>query len=242
MDVYQGTAGHIWSESSLHSGFIDFIAFPLKAVIDAVGSRRIPSFIPFGKCSFFTRLTFSFYTLEDTSAVPSRWTGTSAAISPLTRPVSSLRSMTTRWKRLIRRSLTTLHTPKRPTTSDRCSRSITQAELSGSPITGCHAGSKPPTHRPEPWPSTNLIKTSEISWTAVCLCSSVRNMLGFLESSTCIILSFTLVNSDSIKLVWNYLYSAFHTFNEVTLWSSLSELLTLRAQEFSCSQELALTK
>lgn len=64
----------------------------------------------------------------------------------------------TRWRRLPSSSLTTLHPTKRPTTTDRCLKSTTQARQSGCPISGCHAGLVPLTHQPAPCPSTSLRK------------------------------------------------------------------------------------
>lgn len=75
--------------------------------------------------------------------------------------VSPLRWTMTRWRRLTRHSLTTLHAAKRPTTSDRCLRRATRAELSGSPTTGCHAGSMLLTPQLARCPSISLSKTSE---------------------------------------------------------------------------------
>lgn len=94
--------------------------------------------------------------------LPYMWWNTEAPLVPqcLTCAVSSLRWTMTRWRRLIRRSLTTLLAPKRPTTSDRCLRRTTQAGLSGSPITGCRAGSTtPPTHQLAPCVSTILLNS-----------------------------------------------------------------------------------
>lgn len=101
----------------------------------------------------------------------------------------------TRWRRLARRSLTTLHPPKRPTTSDRCLRSTTQAGLIGSPITGCHAGSTPPTHRPGPYRSTNPRKINE---------QISEDVLGFLAHCTCGILRFAFFNFkfNSFRISW----------------------------------------
>ncbi len=126
------------------------------------------------------------------------WRNTSIVPQALTSHVSSLRWMMTRWRRLIRRSLTTLHAPKRPTTSDRSLRSTTQAELSGSPITGCHAGSTPPTHRPGPCRSINLIKINELFWYSCAWCLSVSNMFAFIL----LMLYFTLLCKRGLNLTW----------------------------------------
>ena len=137
---------------------------------------------------FFCPTCFPVYLEEDSNSPP---------VSDLLCE-SLLRWTMTRWRGLTRRSLTTLRAPKRPTTSDRCLRSTTRAEPSGSPITGCPVGSTPPTHQPGPCLSTNLIKINEQP-----IRLSVSDVLGFSDRSTCVILNCTLFNSDKIEVIWN---------------------------------------